>query len=164
MSYQDLSDEIGIRKASIHYHFPKKEDLVLALLARCRITYDEMYTEIVASENPAKRKLQMIAKIFEQSLRDGKVCVVGMLSVEFESLGDRSRTAIEASIKSSSTIYAKVFTQAVEEGDFSPAFNAYDAGYGFFCFLLGAQVLSRCPKDADGFHRTAEIYIESLLG
>jgi len=28
MSYQHLSDKIGIRKASIHYHFPKKDDLI----------------------------------------------------------------------------------------------------------------------------------------
>lgn len=30
-SYQDLSRELGITKASIHHHFPKKEDLGVAL-------------------------------------------------------------------------------------------------------------------------------------
>ena len=47
MSYKHLSDEVGIRKASIHYHFPRKEDLVLALLNRCTDTYSCMYTAIV---------------------------------------------------------------------------------------------------------------------
>jgi len=27
-SYQDISETIGIRKASIHYHYPLKENLV----------------------------------------------------------------------------------------------------------------------------------------
>lgn len=28
MSYTHISDAVGIRKASIHHHFPRKEDLV----------------------------------------------------------------------------------------------------------------------------------------
>jgi len=163
MSYKHLSDEVGIRKASIHYHFPKKEDLIVALLNRCRGVYDEMYNAIVESDNSAKDKLYMIAKIFEQSLRDGKVCVVGMLSVEFESLGDDARMATETSIKSSSKIYEKIFVQSVEEGVFSPTADTYDAAYGFFSFLLGTQILSRCMNDADQFQRTSAIYIESLF-
>ena len=31
-SYNDLSLAVGIRKASIHYHFPSKTDLGLALI------------------------------------------------------------------------------------------------------------------------------------
>lgn len=163
MSYQNLSDEIGIRKASIHYHYPKKEDLIVALLDRCRDAYDEMYSDVVASDNSAKKKLQLIAQIFEQSLLDGKVCVVGMLSVEFESLGKHARAATKEAIKSSATIYEKIFVQAIEDGQLGSTKNTYDAAYGFFCFLLGAQALSRCLNDVDQFQRTATSYIESLF-
>lgn len=34
MSYQDISQGVGIRKASIHTHYPKKDDLLPALLDR----------------------------------------------------------------------------------------------------------------------------------
>jgi TetR/AcrR family transcriptional repressor of nem operon len=164
MSYQHLSDEIGIRKASIHYHFPKKEDLVVALLNRCREAYDALYTDIVDSDHTAKQKLLLISQLFEQSLRDGKVCFVGMLSVEFESLTERAQKATQAAIKSSSSIYEKVFIQAVAEGQCSSTINTYDAAHGYFCFLLGAQVLSRCMKDADGFQRTTALYIDAFVG
>lgn len=36
ISYQDISNEVGIRKASIHYYYPSKEDLVVALVSRYR--------------------------------------------------------------------------------------------------------------------------------
>lgn len=35
-SYADIAEAIGIRKASIHYHFPSKQDLVQAVLLRYR--------------------------------------------------------------------------------------------------------------------------------
>ncbi|MCD4689251.1 MAG: TetR/AcrR family transcriptional regulator, partial [Desulfuromonadaceae bacterium] len=31
MSYKHISDAVGIRKASIHHHFPKKDNLIDAL-------------------------------------------------------------------------------------------------------------------------------------
>ena len=164
MSYQDLSDEIGIRKASIHYHFPKKEDLVVALLERCLVSYSARYSAIVDSDNHSHAKLRLIADIFEQSLREGKVCVVGMLSVEFQSLGLRAQQAVDASICSSSRIYEKIFIQAVAEGRFSAEQCTYGAGYGFFSFLLGAQALSRCSGGADAFQRAAQVYIDTMLG
>src|SRR4051794_36242328 len=36
ISYQDIADRIGIRKASIHHHFPNKSDLAQALVRRYR--------------------------------------------------------------------------------------------------------------------------------
>ena len=34
VSYQDIADRIGIRKASIHYHFPTKFALGAAVIER----------------------------------------------------------------------------------------------------------------------------------
>ena len=39
MSYRNLADEIGVKTASIHYYFPTKEDLGLALLKRYRLAF-----------------------------------------------------------------------------------------------------------------------------
>ena len=44
-SYKDLSDRLGIAKASIHHHFSKKEDLLIAYL---KMMYEQF--RIVSSE------------------------------------------------------------------------------------------------------------------
>ena len=33
-SYRDISEPLGVKNAAIHYHFPSKADLVLALIAK----------------------------------------------------------------------------------------------------------------------------------
>jgi len=43
MSYKHIGDAVGMRKASIHHHFPKKETLVDELLQRCQVSYGENY-------------------------------------------------------------------------------------------------------------------------
>ena len=47
-SYQDLSDRLGIRKASIHHHFPTKDDLLVALTERYRLGQKKRLDEIDA--------------------------------------------------------------------------------------------------------------------
>ena len=34
VSYRDIAAEMGVKSASLHYHFPKKEDLGVALVRR----------------------------------------------------------------------------------------------------------------------------------
>ncbi len=48
-SYRDLSDRLGITKASIHHHFPSKQDLGLAVA-------EKYNTDVKATLDKAKRK------------------------------------------------------------------------------------------------------------
>jgi len=55
ISYQDVADRVGIRKASIHYHFPTKEKLAAAVVRRYTDEVAEMIDrELVADPNPVK--------------------------------------------------------------------------------------------------------------
>lgn len=48
-SYADLAEAIGIRKASIHYHFPTKAKLSEALIERYQTSLQQGLTEIDAA-------------------------------------------------------------------------------------------------------------------
>ena len=43
-SYADVSERVGIRKASIHYHFPTKEIMVSTVLDSYRQRYKNALT------------------------------------------------------------------------------------------------------------------------
>lgn len=162
MSYNDLSQAVGIRKASIHYHFPKKEDLIKALVQRCGCVYGEQYRDIVDSDASCSEKLHRLASVFEQGVRDDKLCLIGMLSTEYASLNESIQEALKATVVSTSKIFEKAFKQGVEEGVLRGKPNTYDLAYGFLSFLMGAQIIARCAQNPKAFKKAAKAYIESV--
>jgi TetR/AcrR family transcriptional repressor of nem operon len=54
-SYRDLADAVGIKNASIHYHFPTKENLVARVLQRYTAQVSVFIDELAESEpDPVK--------------------------------------------------------------------------------------------------------------
>ncbi len=85
ISYQDISDEVGIRKASIHYYFPSKGDLARAVVHRYRAEVQEV---IAASEKSRSADYWGLLDdyfhaylIFEEEPQ--KICLCGSLAGEY---------------------------------------------------------------------------------
>ena len=47
MSFQDLSDAVGIRKPSVHHHFATKAEMVRALLERYQLEFAEIVRKVL---------------------------------------------------------------------------------------------------------------------
>src|ERR1700749_5299947 len=74
-SYADISAELGITKAALHYHFAGKADLGLALIARYPSRFaDELAAIDTAGLAPASR-LERYAGLYAGVLRRGKMCL-----------------------------------------------------------------------------------------
>lgn len=83
-SYQHISGELGVRNAAIHYHFPKKTDLGVALIERYRRRFAR-YVEAQVGLSPVVQ----LARYFE--LTDNyydkqQICPSGILSAELHTL------------------------------------------------------------------------------
>ena len=104
----------------------------------------------------------MLASVFEQGVRNDKLCLIGMLSTEYASLNASTRKAVKAAIEQTTLIFEKAFIQGVEENIFHRKLNTVDLAYGFLSFLMGVQVISRCTQNATAFKKAAQAYIESL--
>jgi TetR/AcrR family transcriptional repressor of nem operon len=105
MSYKHISDAVGIRKASIHHHFPKKENLVDQLLERCAISYGDRYKQIVEGSGLASEKLRNLAAVFAEGLRNKKLCLVGSISTNSNTLHDSSCHILQNTIKNTVSIF-----------------------------------------------------------
>jgi len=161
MTYQQVSDAVGVRKASIHHHFPKKEDLVEALLERCHVSYGEHYKMIVDGPDSAPDKLRKLATVFADGLQKQQLCLVGTMSSDLATLSDSSRKILEETILETVKIYSPAFEQGLEEGSLSICGNVEETAYAFFSFLLGTQISARACGGVEVFRRATEAMIMS---
>ncbi|GAA4409348.1 TetR/AcrR family transcriptional regulator [Nibrella viscosa] len=86
-SFHDLSRTIGIKTASIHYHFPTKTDLVIAVI-RQHIDRFAALKESLADKDPIT-KLRGFFSIYAQLKKENKVCLVGSLATDLHTVDER---------------------------------------------------------------------------
>ena len=161
MSYQQISASVGVRKASIHHHFPKKENLIDALLGHCQVTYGDKYQAIVDGEGEAPDKLRKLADVFAEGLQNQQLCLVGMISADIYTLKQSSRQILETTIKETVSIFAAVFDQVLQENSLSVTKRTEETADAFFSFLLGAQISARACGGVQSFDRATEAIISS---
>jgi|TARA_B110001469_G_scaffold102913_1_gene101213 TetR/AcrR family transcriptional repressor of nem operon len=86
-SFREIADEVGIKSSSVHYHFPTKLDLGLAVAKR----YTDRFIDELKGHEDASLSLQlcieMYIRVFETALkRDRKMCLCGLLAAESSNL------------------------------------------------------------------------------
>lgn len=101
-SYADISEEVGIRKASIHYYFPSKTDLGKALVSRYRKDFGRKVEMIAHQTHGVDQQLQRYAQVFRDILRGagphdtGRICLCGVLAAEWQGLPEAVREEVQA--------------------------------------------------------------------
>ena len=93
-SFREIAKEIGIKSASIHYHFPTKEDLSTALVHRYASRFMEQIEQIDATQEISVQ-LEGYIDAFRQALeRDQKMCLCGVLGAQSDVLPIGLRDAV----------------------------------------------------------------------
>lgn len=84
LSFQELADQVGIRKASLYHHFPSKEALGIAVLERSVRQFDDWAGQLGGSPQV---QLQAYILMFRDVLGAGKrVCPGGALGPGWDSI------------------------------------------------------------------------------
>src|SRR6185503_20177866 len=92
-SYHHIAVQLGVRNAAIHYHFPAKEDLGVALVRR----YQERFRAWVkthgdVADADAWKRLQAYFQTYVDFLQaDCKCCPGGVLGTEFNAIPEAMR-------------------------------------------------------------------------
>ena len=88
-SYADLAQAIGIRKASIHYHFPTKEDLGVAVVEAYVEGVVQTFAGIEAEFAAVADRLEAFAGVFKVGKQEGQLPLCGALAAEMAVLPER---------------------------------------------------------------------------
>ncbi len=81
-SYNDLSLRLGIRKASIHHHFPKKQELGLAYLKYQYELTKDIENQLRNSRMNPLQKLQAFLDLGVKTIEEKKICPVSSFQAD----------------------------------------------------------------------------------
>lgn len=86
-SYQDIANKLKIKKASIHYYFPQKKDLLLELVLHYKQALIEFLDQIDREEKSVKKKLERYLLMYQEQAKQNKqICLCGVLAGEIMTL------------------------------------------------------------------------------
>lgn len=147
-SYQDISDELGIRKASIHYHFPTKEDAVLSLLDLYCDRFAAWTERAAQEQRNAGELLQAYFEFFAKlSDNHSRICAGGALAAEWNALpGSIKRKALEL-IDLHRGWLKRVIKSGRASGEFTSEGSADQQAQFIFSAIQGGLQVSRVEKD-----------------
>lgn len=95
-SYADISSELRIRNASVHYHFPSKTDLGRRLVARHRENFSAALAAVEKGATDARRRLRAYVALWIGVLRNrDRMCLCGMMAADIATLPKSLRAEIK---------------------------------------------------------------------
>jgi TetR/AcrR family transcriptional regulator, transcriptional repressor for nem operon len=142
-SYADIAAELGISKASLHYHFPSKAELGESLITRYAARFADALTQIGAGTEPATDKLEAYCAIYRAVLAEQRMCLCGMLAAEYEVLSDPMRRAVVAFFDYNQTWLSALLEEGRMAATLRFAGTSDQAAHNIIAALEGAMLVSR---------------------
>lgn len=149
-SYRDIADALGIRKASIHYHFPSKTDLGAAVIDR----YAERFAAALAAiaKDETKSSMDMLDRYTEPYVAyadtPDRVCLCGALAGEILALPPVLRNKVDEFFNRHQDWLSQILQRGADSGEFILSAPPEKMARMVFGALQGALLVKRTTGDA----------------
>jgi TetR/AcrR family transcriptional repressor of nem operon len=150
-SYADIAAELGISKASLHYHFATKADLGEALIGRYAARFSEALAAIDAGTPAAPAKLRDYADLYADVLRSQRMCLCGMLAAEYPTLPDAMQASVVSFFDQNEAWLQHVLEQGRRDGSLQFTGSSRDVARMIVSCLEGAMLVARPYGDVPRF-------------
>ena len=144
-SFADISEVVGIRKPSIHHHFPTKVDLVVAVLREHRSNVAHAITDLEQSvENPLQR-LQLYIDYWEGCMREQRrpICIAALLSAEAPGIPDEVKSEVKQHFDFFTRWARNTLQEGSERGLIRLHADVRDEAQNFVALVHGAMLSAR---------------------
>lgn len=147
-SYADISKQVGIRKASIHYHFPSKDELVRELVKRYREGMVRACDRISQSNTRLDQQLIQFAHLYRDGLENEQICLCAMLAADFAVLPQAIHDEIQLFFRDTEGWLINLLQQGCDANIWVCQPSVEQEAKGLIAMLQGAQLLARSATDS----------------
>jgi TetR/AcrR family transcriptional regulator, transcriptional repressor for nem operon len=161
-SYADLAERLGIRKASIHHHFPSKVDLVVAVVERQRAAIRAQIEALEHDTPDAMSQLSAYVDYWKRCIEDesASFCLAGVLAVELPGLPTEIGAVVRGHFTELGAWLERLMTLGVKQGTIQLVLEPAISARGFQAMIYGAMVMARAYGDPSTFNAIVDAYLE----
>jgi TetR/AcrR family transcriptional regulator, transcriptional repressor for nem operon len=162
VSYADITTELGITNAALHYHFASKAELGTALINRYTERFEIALSTIDRQSMDAPNRIAAYAAIYLDVLRLQRMCLCGMLAAEYQTLPDTMQRAVVRFFDLNETWLEGVLDQGQQAGSLRHRGSARNAAQVVIGTLEGAMLVARLHDDPARFEHATEQLLADL--
>jgi TetR/AcrR family transcriptional regulator, transcriptional repressor for nem operon len=146
-SYDDISKQLSVTKASIHYHFEKKEDLGVAITERItkRLQNFLMIKKDVSLS--VEEKLKKFIQVQAERFACTEICPISSLQTDFNSLPDIVQKKIEEVSRLELLIMKDLIAEAQTKGILNDTNDIHSVAVTILSSIKGALLYRRVLGD-----------------
>lgn len=162
-SYGDLAAELGIKTASIHYHFPSKANLSAAVVDRYRNRISDKLKKIDDEYKSPPERLRAFLDLYLSVMNGGRNCIGGMLAAEMSTLPETVKTSVKRFIADNEKWLAVLFREGRNTGTLNVPLNTELKARSFFSSVQGAMIMANAVESEERFIAIAQELYSSAL-
>ena len=160
-SFRDVAAAVGIKSASVHYHFPTKADLGAEVARRYADRFIDALGDPADPEQPPTALLARYIAAFRHALvQDGQMCLCGMLGAEIGSLPVEVAGAAKGFFNRNVAWLEAVLsrTAAAKAGE---ATTVRARALAILATVEGAMIVARTLRQPGDFDRIADVLTDA---
>ncbi|MDX8501041.1 TetR/AcrR family transcriptional regulator [Mesorhizobium sp. VK4C] len=164
-SYADIAEVIGIRKASIHHHFPSKVDLVQTLVRRYREDAVTGMAELERNVPEPPELLRTYAGFWARCIEDASrpFCVCALLASELPALPPEVAVEVRAYFQFLSRWLTGVIERGAGQGTLTISATPRVEAEAFMATVHGAMLSARAYGDTAAFATIMAPTLQKLI-
>ncbi|MCV3735054.1 TetR/AcrR family transcriptional regulator [Rhizobium sp. TRM96647] len=163
-SYADIAEVVGIRKASIHHHFPGKVDLVRTLVARYRQEAEAGLANLERQVSDPLEQLRAYTGYWQACIADASApfCVCALLASQLPVLPEEVGLEVRAHFRMLSAWLTSVLERGARQGQLHLANTPRAEAEAFMATVHGAMLSARAYGDPQMFGAVTGPLMERL--
>ena len=163
-SYQDIADSLGIRKASIHYHFPSKADLGVAVVDRYIAYFGDGLTAIADDQSQSSMTMLdfYVQPYLQFASTPDRVCLSAALAGEMMAMPPKVRERVDHFFRTHQVWLSEILKRGEARGEFKLPAPASKVARYVFAALQGALLVKRTTNDLSQINDVVAVMKQQL--
>ncbi len=155
LNFRDLAEEVGIKSASIYYHFPSKADLGAAVARRYWEDTAVGLEALLAETADPGRCLRRYPEMFRKSLEsDNRMCLCSFMAAEYDDLPE----PVKQEVQTFADINVAWLTKVLSAATAVSGAESQGRAFAIFAAVAGAQLIARSRSDIALYDQLIESY------